>query len=191
MSNHLSHRFLGSLAALAVAGLVGGCNGSDIVGGTAGQIIGAGGPDGTTKPTVDPTNPHNGGEDTTPPGVNPTVGDLDGDGIPDGQDNIPCKAFYVKVWNQNVSSGSVELNAVEIVATSDFPTTQVIQRFVNPTPGTNTVTFGSKLAGSPEDELHTELWDLDGNLYLHQTVVRGGGAPETPPPITFIINVQC
>ena len=46
-------------------------------------------------------------------------------------------------------------------------------------------------AGSPADELHTELWDLDGNLYLHQTVVRGNGAPETPPPISFVINVQC
>ena len=186
----MNRNTIASLLVLALTGFVAGCNGGDLVGNPA-DLLGGSHPNVPT--TVDPTNPHNGDQDSLPPGLDPTTSDQDGDGIPDGSDNIPCMAFYVKIWNQGVSSGSVNLNSDEIVHTSDFPTSAVIVRFVNPTQGTNVMTLGSKLAGSPEDELHIELWDTAATptLYLHQTIVRGGGAPEEPAPLSFVINVQC
>lgn len=190
MGRHQMH-LLGMFAAVGALAFVAGCNGGDLV------DVGGLAPDPATPiATIDPNNPHNGGEDTDPPQVHVNPNDQDGDGIPDGQDNVPCMAFYLKVWNQQVSSASVDLNDVELIAPSEFPTTAVIQRFINPVPGTNVLTIGSKLTGSPEDELHVELWS-SGNandpatLYLHETIVRGGGAPEEPPPVTFLIDVQC
>lgn len=162
------------------------CNGSEL------KAIGGVVDDGEDTPprAIDPGDPHNDGQDTTVPEVVPTDWDTDGDGIPDGDDNIPCQAFYMKVWNQNVSSASVELNDQIIVDESFFPTTDIIQEFINPMPGVNTLELGGKLTGSPEDQLHIEIWDVDGALYLHETAIRAEGQPTTWS-VTFILETQC
>lgn len=177
---------IGTLAALlALLALGTGCNGSDLAAVTA-PSNGADGPDGG----VDPNDPHNGGEDAPGPGTVPTDWDHDGDGIPDTEDHIPCMAFYVKVWNQDVSSAEINLNAQAVVDQAFFPTDDVIVEFINPVPGVNTIDFGGKVAGSPEDELHTEIWDTAGVIYLHETIIRGNGHPEEVV-LTFDIDVQC
>lgn len=177
------------LFAVASLGLVAGaCNGSDLtnIGGLANPDDGSG-----SRPFIDPTNPHNDGEnDGGVPQTVPTGFDTDGDGIPNEDDNIPCMAFYIKVYNQQVSSASVVINGQEIVDESFFPTEDVIIEFINPMPGVNTFELGGKLTGSPEDVLHVEIWDTLGVIYLHETIVRENGSP-APYSASFEINVSC
>src|SRR5688572_24687205 len=85
---------------------VAGCNSNDLVAG------GTFDPDGGGGNTPQPWNPHDADGDgdvdeTLPPDINPGPDDMDGDGIPDAEDNIPCQAFYIKLWNHNVSSSEV------------------------------------------------------------------------------------
>jgi len=170
------------LAALSAGS---GCNGSGLIT-SSGSSDASGDPD----EGVDPNDPHNGGEDTDDPITYPTVVDTDGDGIPNEDDLVPCMAFYVKIWNQDVSSASVNLNAQTIVDESFFPTEEILIEFINPAPGINYVDFGGKVTGSPEDQLHTEIWDTAGVMYLHETIVRDNGQPEEVS-VSFDINVQC
>ncbi len=178
---------LAAVSSLAVA--VAGCNSNDLV---AGDIFN---PTNDGRNAPQPWNPHDADGDGTPdepgaPETVPTEFDTDGDGIPDGDDLIPCQAFYIKLWNHNVSSSEVVFNGVTIIPSSFFPTDQVIIEFINPQPGVNSIEAGGRLEGSPGDELHMEVWDVDGVLYLHETVVRGNGTPEAWGA-QFEINVQC
>ena len=77
-----------------------------------------------------------------------------------------------------------------IIASNEFPTDLVIQRFINPVPGINDIRAEGRLEGSPGDELHMEVWDVQGTLYLHETVIRGSGKPDSWGA-QFEINVQC
>lgn len=163
-----------------------GCNGSDLA--TLGVPTDE--PGNQVDPRVNPNDPHNGDQDAPGPQTYPTDYDTDGDGIPNEDDYIPCRAFYIKIWNQEVSSAEVNLNAATIVDSSFFPTEEVIVEFINPTPGINVIDFGGRLEGSPEDELHTEIWDLSPMIYLHETMVRGNGQPEEVV-LSFEINVSC
>lgn len=173
-------------AVLALGLVAGACNGNDLT-----TIGGLGdGDGGSDRPFIDPTNPHNGEENGGVPQTVPTEFDTDGDGIPNEDDNIPCMAFYIKVYNQQVSSASVIINGQTIVEESFFPTEEVIIEFINPVPGVNTFELGGKLTGSPEDVLHVEIWDMLGVIYLHETIVREGGSPE-PWSASFEINVTC
>lgn len=177
--------------------LAAGCNGSDLA--SVGGPLNPDGPTAGGDPDggINPDDPHNGdeeGEDYVPP-VAPSTNDTDGDGIPNEDDNIPCAAFYVKIWNQEVSSAEVNLNNAMIVESSFFPTDEVIVEFINPVPGINYIDFGGKVAGSPEDELHTEIWNiatptLPAGVWFHETIVRGNGQPEEVSG-TFDINVTC
>ena len=169
------------LAVLLGAFLVAGCNGSDLTGGLGPTNDDGGGPG--------PYDPHR-GQDAPEPETVPGDGDTDGDGIPDADDFIPCQAFYAKIWNEDVSSGEVALNTQVIVDGSFFPTDEVIVEFINPVPGINEITFGGRVTGSPEDELHTEIWDVSDVIYLHQTIVRGNGQPDAVS-LMFEINVTC
>lgn len=174
---------------LCVAFLAG-CNGNDLVSGA-----GVFGGDDNGPDINQPWNPHDSDgdgdpDDVGPPTTDPQEWDDDGDGIPDVDDYIPCKAIYIKVWNHDVSSAEITLNGQVIVDSSTFPTTAVIVEFINPTPGVNTLTAGGKVTGSPGDELHMEIWDTNGVLYMHETAIRGHGTPETWSA-QFLIDVQC
>ena len=170
------------LILLAVVFAVG-CNGSALTGG------GTDSPDGGSD--ADPGDPHN-GADPDVPDTFPTEGDDDGDGIPDADDFIPCLAIYALVWNQEVSSAEVALNTQVIVDSSYFPTDEIFIEFINPVPGMNEMTFGGRVAGSPEDQLHVEVWDTEAtaNIYLHVTIIRENGTPEEPR-IEFEVNPSC
>jgi hypothetical protein len=163
-----------------------GCNGNDLA------TIGGPSQDESDGPDdrVNPNDPHNGNQDEDVPPVAPNEFDTDGDGIPNEDDYIPCQAFYIKIWNQEVSSAEVNLNSQSIVDSSFFPTDEVVIEFINPVPGINIIDFGGRLEGSPEDELHTEIWDLNDVIYLHETMVRGNGQPEEVV-LSFDVNVTC
>ena len=183
---------MGPLQAVVVGSLLvlaSGCNGSDLA--TIGGFDDESSPRGD-EPRINPDDPHNGGEDAPTPETVPAEWDYDGDGIPNEEDHIPCLAFYAKVWNQEVSSGEVLLNQQVIVDSNTFPTDEVIQEFINPVPGINEITLGGKVAGSPEDVLHIEIWDVaePAMLYLHETIVRGNGQPEQVS-VMFEVDVSC
>lgn len=125
------------------------------------------------------------------PTATPVDGDDDGDGIPDDQDNLPCAAFRLRLSNVGVSSASVGLNGTEIVSQNSFPTSEVIQLFINPVNGPNTIALGGKLNGSPGDELHFLVESADAaTVYLDQEVVRQNGSPQQIE-LGFSVDIAC
>lgn len=125
------------------------------------------------------------------PTATPVDGDDDGDGIPDDQDNLPCAAFRLRLSNVGVSSASVGLNGSEIVSQNSFPTSEVIQLFINPVNGPNTIAVGGKLNGSPNDELHFLVESADAaTVYLDQEVVRQSGSPQQIE-LGFSVDIAC
>lgn len=122
-----------------------------------------------------------------------TVGgdqDSDGDGIPDDEDNLPCLAIYLIVYNDGVSSASLILNDQEVVAPDSFPTSEPITVFINPTTGENTLSLGGKLTGSPTDTLTLVVVDTEGHIYFAVVIQRESGKPDEPS-YTFTIDATC
>lgn len=130
------------------------------------------------------------GTPTPEPTATP-VADEDGDGIPDVDDNLPCLAIKLTVSNDGVSSASLDMNGDEVVATSSFPTTQVVERYVNPVNGANDISVAGKLAGSPNDTLHLVVAAADMSAtYLDETVTRNPGSP-SQVSLSFVVNATC
>lgn len=117
-------------------------------------------------------------------------GDQDDDGIPDDEDNLPCLAIYLVVYNDGVTSGSISLNGAEVVDASSFPTDEAIVVWLNPTTGDNTLALGGKLTGSPSDSMTLEVLDTTGVLYFATVIVREGGSPRDYS-FTFTIDATC
>lgn len=130
-------------------------------------------------------------ETPTPEPTATPVADGDGDGIPDADDNLPCIAIKLTVTNDGVSSASLDLNGEEVVGTNAFPTTMVIERYVNPVNGVNDVSVAGKLAGSPNDSLHLVVAAADMSVtYLDETVNRNPGAP-SEVLVSFVVDATC
>lgn len=146
-------------------------------------------PDGIADIATDTGTP----SDATPdagPGPDTTVGDSDGDGFPDDVDNLPCLAIYLTVYNDGVTSASVQLNGAEIVGSSAFPTQDPITVFINPQSGTNTLALGGKLTGSPRDTLTLVVADTTGRIYFTTVIIRQPGSP-TNNTFTFDLDATC
>lgn len=116
--------------------------------------------------------------------------DSDGDGIPDADDNLPCLAIYLVVYNQGVTAATLSLNGTEIVGSSAFPTADPITVFINPTSGDNTLALGGQLTGSPSDSLTLVVVDTDGHIYFATVIQRTPGKP-FDHTYTFAIDVTC
>lgn len=137
----------------------------------------------TPDPTISP--------EPTPVPCTATPEDMDCDGIPDVEDNIPCESFTLTITNQDVSSASILLNGEEVASTNDFPNTAPIVRTINPVSGTNVLSIGGKLAGSPGDELRFVIVNGDATTtFLDKIIVRGPGAP-TALSVNFEVDVTC
>ena len=145
--------------------------------------------DGGTNPDGTPVETPS--ETPTPEPTATPLPDGDGDGIPDVDDNLPCLAIKLTVSNDGVSSASLTLNGAEVVSTNSFPTTMVIERYINPVNGANDIAVAGKLAGSPNDTLHLLIAPVDGGMaYLDQTVTRSNGAPSAIV-ISFVVDATC
>ncbi|MFO0745035.1 MAG: hypothetical protein U1F43_05070 [Myxococcota bacterium] len=174
------------------ADTIGGDGGGDAVADAGGDATGEpvgdavsvdGGPsDDATAPLDDATSP---ADDS---GVSDT--DQDGDGIPDSEDNLPCLAIYLVVYNQGVTSASIQLNGAEVVPPNSFPTTDAVIVWLNPTTGTNTLDLAGKLGGSPSDAMSIAIMDTAGNLYFATVIVREAGPPKSYT-FTFDVDVTC
>jgi hypothetical protein len=125
-----------------------------------------------------------------PDGGGPTVGDTDGDGIPDEDDLIPCLGFELLVYNQGVTAASIELNGTTVVDSSAFPTTAAIRATINPAPGVNELDLGGKLTGSPQDLLSLFIVSTDGTIWFETLFVRGSGPPRSYAT-QFVLDVEC
>ena len=141
-----------------------------------------GSPSDTTADTGSPS-------DTTTDTGNP-LGDDDGDGIPNDEDNLPCLAIILTVFNDDVTSATVELNDQEVVGSNAFPTEDPITLYINPVSGENTLSLGGKLGGSPRDSLTLLVSDTQGNVYFTIVIVRQPGMPQTQS-FTFVIDATC
>lgn len=130
--------------------------------------------------------------DTTDESDTTTVidGDLDGDGIPDDEDLIPCLGFDLIVLSDGVTAASVFVNAAEVVGPGAFPADAPIVVPLNPAPGVNTLALGGKLTGSPNDSLLFRVVDSTGFVWFEQLVVRGSGSP-SEQSFTFTIDATC
>ena len=116
--------------------------------------------------------------------------DSDGDGIPDDQDNLPCLAIHLVVYNQGVTAASLTLNGVEVVASNAFPTSEPITVFINPTSGSNELALGGQLTGSPSDTLTFVVVDTTGHIYFATVIERNPGKP-VDHTYTFEIDATC
>lgn len=134
---------------------------------------------------------------TTDAGPGPDVpaeetigGDQDGDGIPDDEDNLPCLAVYLVVYNDDVTSASIELNGSEVVDASSFPTSEPITVTINPSAGENSLALGGQLTGSPSDTLTLVVIDASGHVYFATVIAREPGKP-MDKTFTFTLDVTC
>lgn len=128
--------------------------------------------------------------DTSEPDSIISDNDQDDDGIPDDEDNIPCLGFYLTVYNDGVTSGSLALNGTEVVSPDSFPTEAPIIVTLNPVQGTNTLAITGKLTGSPSDSLTLVVQDSTGRLWFYVVIVRQPGSPQQQS-YTFEIDVDC
>jgi len=204
----LTAAFLATLTALSVLGAA--CGSSSSTGATNGRFPPVPGFDGRdegddddddgTEVTPAPSETVPVGTATPDPTISPeptpipctaTPEDMDCDGIPDGEDNIPCESFTLTITNQDVSSASILLNGEELASSNDFPNAAPIVRTINPVPGTNVLSIGGKLAGSPGDELRFVIVNGDATMtFLDTIVTRGPGAP-TGLSVNFEVDVTC
>ncbi|HRE87921.1 MAG TPA: hypothetical protein PK095_02170 [Myxococcota bacterium] len=128
--------------------------------------------------------------DTNEPDTGNPLGDDDGDGIPNEEDNLPCLAIMLTVYNDDVTSATVELNDQEVVGSNAFPSEDPITVYINPVSGENSLSLGGKLGGSPRDSLTLLVSDTQGNVYFTTVIVRQPGAPQTQS-FTFTIDATC
>jgi hypothetical protein len=155
------------------------------------------GGDGSAGPGDDGTSSADGGArdaggagDADGPDGGGPLGDRDGDGIPDEDDLIPCLGFELLVYNQGVTSASIDLNGVTVFGADAFPTTLPLRAPVNPAPGVNSLDLGGQLTGSPNDTLSLFIVSDDGRVWFETLFVRGSGPPRTYGA-QFVIDVLC
>lgn len=147
-------------------------------------IADGGVPDDVTTTDVGPD------PDAPQPDVVVSDPDSDGDGIPDSEDNLPCVAIYLVVYNQGVTAATLSLNGTEVVSSNAFPTSDPITVFINPTSGENTLALGGQLTGSPSDSLTLVVVDTDGHIYFATVIQRNPGKP-LDHTYTFAIDRTC
>lgn len=132
-----------------------------------------------------------GNVDTTPePVTAPVVADdADADGFADADDHLPCAGVRLLVANQGVNGVRIALDGVPVVYPDAFPTTDVIEVFLNVVPGANTIEL---LGGAPDhEELHLIVEHDDKvTRFLDETITRDAG---TPPEIAlgFTVDATC
>lgn len=149
---------------------------------------GDGGPSDDGQAWLDGTNGADGSADASETTVPPA--DLDGDGVLDDVDHLPCLAVMLIVYNSHVTSASLSLNGSEIVSASEFPTTEAITRYLNVVEGENDLDVGGQLTGSPGDSLTLVVTDTNGHVYFETVIVRQSGPPKEHS-YRFVVDAHC
>jgi hypothetical protein len=123
------------------------------------------------------------GEEPTPPPTSGggTEGDDDGDGIGNGDDELPGLCTKMVVVSHGVSSARIALNGVDVFAPSDFHNENItLEKSVNLKDGENSLSI--RLAGSPGDQLLVRIYDCStdpSTLLFEKVVTRTAGQPNT------------
>lgn len=112
-----------------------------------------------------------GNVDTTPPTDEGVLAaqDADEDGIADADDLVPCAGVRLLVDNAGVDDARVSLNGVVVVTSEAFPTSDMIEVFLNVAPGVNSIEVESSLTGGEKIHVIVEPADKSGR-WLDETL---------------------
>lgn len=120
-----------------------------------------------------------GNVDTTPADVDATLAahDADEDGIRDSDDLVPCAGVRLLVTNVSVDSARLSLNGETVVLPDAFPTSDVIEVFLNVAPGANSIEVESSLTGG--ESLHVIVEPADKTTrWLDETLTSASALTE-------------
>lgn len=103
--------------------------------------------------------------------------DSDEDGILDGEDLVPCAGVRLLVDNIAVDSARLYLNGEEVIASTAFPTNDVLTVSLNVAPGANSIEIEAALTGGetlhvmvePDDK--SERW-IDETITSASTLTQ-------------------
>jgi hypothetical protein len=125
-----------------------------------------------------------GNVETTPPEESALEArDSDGDGILDSQDLVPCAGVNLLVDNMAVDSARVFLNGEEVIASSAFPTSDVLTVSLNVAPGANSIEIEASL--SQGEMLHVMVEPDDKTVrFVDETITASSS-------YGFDVSVSC
>lgn len=130
-----------------------------------------------------------GNVDTTPPDASALdARDSDEDGIPDTDDLVPCAGVNLLVDNMAVDSARVYLNGEEVIASSAFPTTDVLTVSLNVAPGANSIEIEASL--SQGEMLHVMVEPDDKTVRLVDETITAASAL-TEASYGFDVSTSC
>lgn len=130
-----------------------------------------------------------GNVETTPPEDSALEArDSDGDGILDGDDLVPCAGVNLLVDNMAVDSARIFLNGEEVIASSAFPTSDVLTVSLNVAPGANSIEIEASL--SQGEMLHVMVEPDDKTVrFVDETITASSALTEAS--YGFDVSVSC
>lgn len=131
-----------------------------------------------------------GNVDTTPPEAGSALPahDADEDGISDADDLVPCAGVQLLVMNVSVDSAKVSLNGEAVVLPDAFPTSDMIQVFLNVAPGANSIEVETSLTGG--ETLHVIVEPADKTTRLLDELLTSGSSL-TEAAYGFDVTASC
>jgi hypothetical protein len=130
-----------------------------------------------------------GNVDTTPREESAAVlHDADEDGFADADDLVPCAGVVLLVANVSVDQARIELNGDAVVSTDAFPTSDMIQVFLNAAPGANSIEIETELGTG--EELHVMVEPSDkSDRWLDETLTSASAL--TNASFGFDVTASC
>ena len=130
-----------------------------------------------------------GNVDTTPPEERvASAQDADQDGFADDADFVPCAGVRLLVTSLGVDDATISLNGESIVAPAAFPTSDVIEVFLNVAQGENSIEIESALAGGEQIHVIVERDDKT-TRFLDETVTSASAL--TDVSFGFAVTTAC
>lgn len=131
-----------------------------------------------------------GNVDTTPPEADSAlpVHDADEDGISDADDLVPCAGVQLLVSNVSVDFAKVSLNGEAVVLPDAFPTSDMIQVFLNVASGANSIEVETSLTDG--ETLHVIVEPADKTTRLLDEMLTSGSSL-TEAAFGFDVTASC
>ena len=131
-----------------------------------------------------------GNVDTTPSEAGATLPahDADEDGISDADDLLPCAGVRLLVMNVSVEAAKLSLNGEPVVLPDAFPTSDMIEVFLNVAHGANSIEVESSLTGG--ESLHVIVEPADKTTRLLDEMLTSASSL-TEAAFGFDVTASC